>query len=140
MKRLPVLRSDCLSGTLLTGTLEQRMSGQCQCSVLWCRLNLLGTDSEDMPGRRHSGLAPPAAPSGEVVSASAPSCALDIAEAHPEGMSSAQVAMLLGQSKRAVELTVKRALIKLRRNGASQADVDAMTSAAFAHAVGNEAV
>lgn len=140
MKHLPVLRGDCIAGTIKSGSLDERRAGSRQCGVLSCRMNLLSTSSADMPGRRHNGLAPPASPSGEVISASAPSCALDVADAHPEGLSSAQVAVYLGQTKRAVELTVKRALIKLRANGANEADVDAMTSAAFVHAVGNEVI
>lgn len=137
MKRLPVIRADCIQGTLLSGSRDDRMSGRKQCQVT-CPKNLLITASEDMPGRRHYGLAPPASPSGAVVDARAPSCALDIADANPHGLSSREVARFLGLTRRAVELDVKSGLEKLRAGGAKVEDVDAMTATAFAHATGNE--
>ncbi len=139
-KRLPVVRGDCITGTRLTGSLEERMSGRAQCQVLHCPKHLLTTASANMPGRRHRGLAPPLAPSGDVASAFAPSCALDIADATPNGMSSREVARHLGITKRKVELDVKSALEKLRAGGAAEADVDALTVAAFAHPQGNGVV
>lgn len=132
MKRLPVIRQDCLDGTLLSGSLEDRASGRKQCQVA-CRKNLLMRASEDMAGRRHGNLAPAASYAGDITSASAPSCAMDIADANPCGLSSREVGALMGQSKRAIELTVKRALGKLRLAGACDEDLDAMT-----HAIGND--
>jgi hypothetical protein len=138
VKRLPVIRADCVAGTLLSGSLEDRMSGRRQCQVT-CPKNLTITASEDMPGRRHGGLAPPASPSG-TLNARAPSCALDIADANPNGMPSRAVARYLGVTTRAVELDVRAALEKLRAAGACGEDVDAMTAAAFPHAAGNGVV
>lgn len=138
VKRLPVVYGDCITGTLLSGSRDDRMSGRKQCQVT-CPKNLLLTASSDMPGRRHGGLAPPASPSGTVVSARAASCALDVAWANPCGLSSLHVARLLGLTKRAVELDVKAGLEKLRQRGASEDDIDAMTAAAFPHPMGNGA-
>jgi len=111
--RLPVLLptprtyGDCCTGTELTGTLEQRATGQHQCRVYQCRKNLLRTDSQDVPGRRRDGVAPEGTFSGANVSASAPSCAIDVANAHPAGMSNAEVAGLMGLDKRRCEQIVK---------------------------------
>lgn len=139
MKRLPVLRADCITGTLLSGSLVDRTTGRKQCAVT-CPLNLTQTASVDMPGRRHSGIAPPSSPSGSVTSAFAPSCALDVADAHPAGLSSREVARYLGLTRRAVELDVKAALEKLRAAGAADADVDAMTLAQWPRVTGNGVV
>ena len=134
MKRLPVIRQDCIDGTLQSGSREDRMSGRKQCMVA-CRKNLLIRASEDMAGRRHHNLAPASSLVGGSTSASAPAGCMDIADANPAGLSSREVGVLMGQSKRAVELTVKRALSKLKENGACDADLDAM-----AHAIGNDIV
>lgn len=102
----PATRACCLSGTPTTGSLDERRQGRRSCEAFSCRHNLLVTDSGDMPGRRHGGLAPEWTLRGDNTSAGAPSCALDVAD---EGEhSSAEVAALLGISKRRVEQIVAR--------------------------------
>jgi hypothetical protein len=105
----PATRGDCIDGTERTGSREERTTGVKQCGAFACPLNLLVTHSADCPGRRHGGLAPPWTLSGNNTSASAPSCALDVVDAHPHGLSSGEVAKLLGVSKRDVELVVAKA-------------------------------
>lgn len=86
------------------------MQGRAQCGAYACPHNLLVTHSKDVPGRRHGGLAPPWTLSGNNTSASAPSCALDVVDAHPHGLSSGEVAKIMGVSKRDVELVVAKAM------------------------------
>ena len=103
--RLPVIRQDCLTGTPITGSLEQRQRGQVQCMNLGCRHNLLADESSTRPGRRHGGLAPEWTVRGENTNAGAPSCSLDVADTGPK--SAAEVAAILGMSRRRVEQVVK---------------------------------
>jgi hypothetical protein len=105
----PDTRGQCIEGTERTGSRDERQAGVRQCSAYACRHNLLAVASRDVPGRRHDGLAPPSTLSGSNTSASAPSCALDVVDANPHGMSSGEVAKLLGMTKRAVELIVAKA-------------------------------
>ena len=111
--RLPVFapeqrartRGDCLSGTHATGSLEERMTGQRQC-MQPCRYSLLWTTSNDMPGRRHDGLAPEGTLRGKT-SASAPSCALDVAGTGPK--SAREIARITGDTTRSIEMWLKEA-------------------------------
>jgi hypothetical protein len=112
INRLPVIlphartRGDCVEGTALTGSREARTNGQAQCLQVSCRHNLLCARSEDRPGRRHGGLAPEWTLRGET-SASAPSCALDVADAGPKSMR--EIAEFTGLTKRRVEQVLKAA-------------------------------
>lgn len=101
--RLPVLltRGDCIEGTPITGSRDERMRGQAQCMRLECRHNLLADESSTRPGRRHDGLAPEWTVRGENTSAGAPSCSLDVADTGPK--SAAEVAAIVGLSKRRIE-------------------------------------
>lgn len=102
----PPTRGHCIAGTPETGTHAQRISGRAQCECYACPHNLLVQDSGDVPGRRHRGLAPEWTLRGDNTSASAPSCALDIAA---EGEhSSAEVARIMGMSKRRVEQIIAK--------------------------------
>ena len=107
--RPPPTRGDCVAGCENTGSRDQRQAGQVQCRAYACRHNLLRQDSGDVPGRRHAGLAPEWTLVAST-SASAPSCSLDVADAHPAGLSSAAVARLVGVSTRRVEQIVRAAL------------------------------
>jgi hypothetical protein len=116
-------RGDCISGTPGSGSKDDRIAGRKQCSVYACRFNLLVDASEDVPGRRHDGLAPPWTLSGRV-DATAPSCALDVADTGPK--SAAEIADMMGfDDKRRIEQLLKQALSseagvelwKLRREG-----------------------
>ncbi len=106
----PATRGDCIDGTERTGSREDRTLGIKQCGAYACPHNLLVIHSADVPGRRHGGLAPPWTMSGKHLSASAPSCALDVVDANPHGMSSGEVAKVIGCSKRDVELIVAKAM------------------------------
>jgi hypothetical protein len=103
----PMTRGDCIKGTSASGSLEDRQAGRKQCAIYACRANLLVVHSCDVPGRRHGGLAPEWTFSGKT-DASAPSCALDVADANPHGLSADQVAELTGEDKRTIELIVKK--------------------------------
>lgn len=103
----PMTRGDCIKGTSASGSLEDRKAGRKQCSVYACRANLLVIHSSDVPGRRHGGLAPEWTFTGKT-DASAPSCALDVADANPHGMSADEVSAITGETKRTIELIVKK--------------------------------
>lgn len=103
----PMTRQDCIEGTKATGSKEERIAGRCQCRVYACRFSLLVDHSGDVPGRRHAGLAPPWTLNGNT-NASAPSCALDVADGGPK--SAAEVAEAMGLDKRRIEQIVKAAL------------------------------
>jgi hypothetical protein len=100
----PATRGECITGTPITGSLEERRTGQKQCHAA-CRHNLLIQCSEDRPGRRHGGRAPEWTVSGENTSAGAPSCSLDVAATGPK--SAAEVARVMGITTRRVEQIVK---------------------------------
>ena len=106
--RPPATRGECIEGTANTGSLEERRAGKVQCSAYRCRYNLLWVESDQVPGRRHGGLAPEGTLSGANTNASAPSCALDLVDANPAGMSSAEIANAVGLDRRRVEQIVKR--------------------------------
>jgi hypothetical protein len=114
LRRLPVLRprrpatrGDCIAGTDLTGSRDERMTGRAQCGAYDCRHNLSVVESESVPGRRHGGLAPEwtVTDRGD---AGAPSCCLDVADTGPH--TPAEIARYLGTSKRRVEQIIKAAL------------------------------
>lgn len=116
MIRLPIYsppptRGDCIMGQPNTGSREQRTAGLVRCGALQCRHNLDRVDSEDVPGRRHGGLAPAWTLSGSNVSAMSPSCSLDVVDANPAGLSSGEVAAVMGVSKRRVEQIVRAWLV-----------------------------
>lgn len=104
--RPPATRGECVAGTDLTGSLEQRKQGK-QCGAYECRYHLAVVQSSDVPGRRFDGVSPEWTVSGDNISASAPSCALDVADANPAGMSNGDVAEIMGISRRRVEQIVK---------------------------------
>jgi hypothetical protein len=97
----PRTYGDCIAGTRVTSSLEQRMAGRAQCERYGCRHNLLRIDSADRQGRTHNGVAPELTLSGENVHAGAPSCALDVANTGPK--SSREVAAIEGLTARRVE-------------------------------------
>jgi hypothetical protein len=116
--RLPVLlRSQydapetyghCIAGTEETGSFTQRAYGQRRCEAGKCRHNIDVKRSEERPGRRYKGRAPEWTMNGGSMSASGPSCALDVAKLHPEGLSATDVGSVLGLSKRRVEQVIKK--------------------------------
>ncbi len=108
------------------------------CPYLRCRHHLGRIEGEERPGRYRASL--DATYRLEVLRSEQPSCALDIVEAHPAGMSSAEVAPYLKLGKRRVEMLVKRALEKLRAAGADVGDIEAMEAldALTARPRGNE--
>ncbi len=121
----PRTRGDCINGTAQTGSLEERQHGRRQCEAFSCRHNLMTIDSSDVPGRRHHGLAPPWTLSGESTSASAASCALDVADQGEH--SSAEVARIMGISKRRIEQIIarwKREHAELAEMGSAVLDED----------------
>lgn len=75
-----------------------------------CRYNLNIFAGEDRPGRRHGGVAPEWTLRDDTMSASSPSCVLDVVAANPAGLSSAEVARLNGLTRRRVEQMCKDAL------------------------------
>jgi hypothetical protein len=81
--------------------------GRSQCLNFGCRHNLLVSESESVPGRRHGGLAPEwtVTDRGDP---GKPSCCLDVANTGPK--SPAEIARYLGTSKRRVEQIIKAAL------------------------------
>lgn len=100
----PRIRQDCISGTELTGSLEERLAGRMQCGYYHCkRFNLNVLESESMPGKRYDGIAPPGTIRTHHTSASSPSCALDVVHMHPNGLSAAEIAQIMGESKRRIE-------------------------------------
>lgn len=107
---LPRTRGDCIEGTDDTGSREERTAGVRQCEVIQCRHYLARVDSHDVPGRRHGGLAPPWTESGRG-DASSPSCSLDVVDANPAGLSSGEVAAVMGVSRRRVEQIVRAWLV-----------------------------
>lgn len=120
----PATRGDCVAGTPLTSDRDTRQAGGAQCRAYTCRHNLLRMDSADVPGRRHDGLAPEWTLVASTL-ATAPSCALDVADQHPEGLSSREVARLAGVSTRRVEQIVRAALggegaVRVRRVGVEE--------------------
>lgn len=101
-RRPPPTRGHCIAGNLLTGSHADRMTGRKRCEAYGCRShNLDIIESESMPGRRHSGLAPPATLRGSNTNASSPSCSLDVA-ANGE-TNCHRVADIMGESKRRIE-------------------------------------
>lgn len=107
---LPTTRGDCIAGTLHTGSREERTAGDRQCQVIQCRHYLARVDSDDVPGRRHGGCAPPWTVSDRG-DASSPSCSLDVVDANPAGLSSGEVAQVMGVSRRRVEQIVRAWLV-----------------------------
>lgn len=105
----PPTYGHCIAGTDSTGSFTQRMYGVRRCEA-GCRYNLDIRAGEDRPGRRHGGLAPEWTLSGDTMSATGPSCVLDVAAANPSGLSAADVATLFGSSTRRVEQMIKRSL------------------------------
>jgi hypothetical protein len=103
----PMTRGDCIKGTSASGSLEDRQAGRKQCSIYACRSNLLVVHSADVPGRRHGGLAPEWTFTGKT-DASAPSCAMDVADANPHGLSADEISKVTGETKRNVELILKK--------------------------------
>jgi hypothetical protein len=93
----------------MTWSKGDRVSGRAQCQATSCPFNLLIRRSEDRPGRRHAGLAPEF--STAPLSASAPSCALDVIDANPSGMSCEQIAAVMNfKDKRRVEQILRGVL------------------------------
>lgn len=129
-------RGSCITGTELTGSLEDRRFRGRLCSALRCRHNLLAIAGVDMPGKRHPPRAarglpthPPGRPrpfwiEGEM--APMGSCALDVVDVLGAQRCS-EIAPRLGlTSRRRVEQVARRALKKLRANGADETVVRAM--------------
>jgi hypothetical protein len=112
---LPILQprtyGDCVTGTPLTGTLEERMSGRRECSNYTCRHALRVVRSENVPGRRNNGVAPEWTLDSEAIAA-APSCALDVANRGAHKCS--ELASMEGKSKRRIQQEVKGAMHSLR--------------------------
>ena len=107
---LPRTRGECIEGTPHTGSREERTAGVRQCQVMQCRHYLARVDSDDVPGRRHDGIAPPWTVSDRG-DASSPSCSLDVVDANPAGLSSGEVARVMGISRRRVEQIVRAWLV-----------------------------
>lgn len=111
----PQTYGDCCKGTdPRTGTLEDRLAGRKQCSILSCRSNLLVLLPSDVQGRRHNGRAPEWTVSGEA-DASSPSCALD--EANRGAQTCAVIAEKTGLTKRRIQQLVKQGIESLRDAG-----------------------
>jgi len=85
------------------------------CVWIGCRHHLWRRDSVDTVGRPARGRELVGV--GLVDDPPLTSCALDIAERHPDGLSEIGVAELLGISPRHVRRIVRRARAKLRRKG-----------------------
>lgn len=93
------------------------MTGRKRCEAYGCKHNLDIIESESMPGRRHSGLAPPATLRGGNTNASSPSCSLDVAA---QGETNCmRVADIMGESKRRIE----QVIAKWRREHAELAEM-----------------
>lgn len=131
---LPVLQpatyGDCITGTPLTGTRDERMSGRHECAVLGCRQNLRTVRSENVPGRRNNGVAPEWTLDSEAIAA-APSCALDVANSRRGvGYRCSELAEMFGKSKRRFQQEIKAALAKLEaaaeKAGIEDKAIDAM--------------
>ena len=105
----PPTYGHCIAGTDSTGSFTQRMYGVRRCEAN-CRHNLDIREGEERPGRRHGGLAPEWTISGDTMVAAGPSCALDVAATYPAGLSSAEVAPLVGCTRRRVEQICKSSL------------------------------
>ncbi len=126
--RVTWTRGDCVRGTPITGSLEDRRRGFL-CGACLCRHSLLTTDSRDMPGTPRHGHRPPGRPRPIWVEGELPargSCALDVVELlGPQ--SCRQIAPRLGlHSQRAVEFVARRALDRLEAAGLDPALIAAM--------------
>lgn len=114
---LPVIQprtyGECVEGTPLTGSLEDRNAGHA-CEWYACRHNLRTVRSENVPGRRNNGVAPEWTFDSEAI-ASSPSCALDVANRGPHRCS--EIAEMEGKSKRRIQQEVKSALLSLKKRG-----------------------
>lgn len=113
MTRLPIYappptRGHCIEGTPTTGSRADRLAGRAQCRAYGCRYNELVQHADDMPGRRHDGRAPEWTFYGESRSASAPSCALDIADQGKQQCSDLE--RKLGQHRRRYQQLVRQAI------------------------------
>lgn len=131
---LPILQprtyGDCITGTPLTGSREERMGGRVECQRLECRQNLRTVRSENVPGRRNHGKDPEWTLDGEA-NASAPSCALDVAHARRGiGYRCSELAEMFGKSKRRYQQEIKAALLRLEEEcearGITDKAIDAM--------------
>lgn len=107
----PPTRGHCIAGESpgekkVTGSFTERVMGQFQCKAMGCRKNLLAKMPEDMAGRPHDGFSPEWTIDGGHISASAPSCVLDVIAMHGEGkeMSAGEVAKKMNNvSRRRIE-------------------------------------
>jgi hypothetical protein len=119
---LPIIQprtyGDCVDGTPLTKSLEERASGHA-CEAYTCRHNLRTVRSENVPGRRNHGIAPEWTFDSEAI-ASSPSCALDVANRGPHRCS--EIAEMEGKSKRRIQQEVKGALLSLKDRGIDTAE------------------
>jgi hypothetical protein len=113
--RPPPTRGDCVEGVPNTGSKADRIAGRAQCQAYTCRHNLLMTDSANVPGRRHNGLAPEWTLT-ERGNAGSPSCALDVADTGPK--TADEISKLTGFTKRRIEQVLKKA-----KDGAFGADI-----------------
>lgn len=114
----------------MTGSRDERMSGRFECSVLSCRQNLRTVRSENVPGRRNNGVAPEWTLDSEAI-ASAPSCALDVANSRRGvGYRCSELAEMFGKSKRRFQQEIKAALLRLetlcKEQGVEDRAIDAM--------------
>lgn len=116
-------RADCIAGCSNTGSREDRLAGRARCQAFACRQNLDVDHSAEVPGRRHDGIAPPWTFSGRT-DASSPSCALDVVDQNPHGMSCEQIAEVMGYDKRRVEQLLEQA-----RSGAAGVELARLFSA-----------
>ena len=109
---VPGKRSECPPA-------ETRM-GRC-CPHYRCDQHLAFVASPDRPGKRHPGCEIPPTLRYDVLAGQSPSCTLDVIDANPAGLTSREVAKIVGLSTRRVEQIVKRA----RRDAAARnADED----------------
>lgn len=114
---MPATYGECVAGTSMTGSLEERLAGKRQCLVFQCRLNLLSVSSQNVPGRRHNGKSPEWTVSGENPKATAPSCALDIANQGPHTCAEIADIESTPEHKRRVQQEVRGALQSLAGKG-----------------------
>lgn len=110
------------------------------CVFVRCKYNIAREAGADRQGRRHypGHELPPTIKLG-TLRGKGPSCTLDVTDAHPAGMTSGQVAKLLGITKRAVELIVKKARDRYHAD-TEDTDPDREVMESFPHPAGNGAL
>ena len=97
---VPASRAECIDGPR-------------PCRWIRCRLHLWRSDPWDQPGRRWPG----GPRHGKVKAPTSATCALDVTDANPDGLSASEVGVILGVSPERVRQIEERAAAKMRAGG-----------------------